>query len=61
MTTPGTKGSGTIQSHTYEASNVNMTEEMAKLIQIQRGFQLTSRVFQQTDTMINEAIHLRKA
>jgi len=61
MTTPGMNGSGTIQSHAYEASNVNPTDEMANLVQIERGFQMTSRVFQQTDTMIEEAIHLRKA
>ena len=61
MVQPGTEGMGFVQSYAYERSNVNMTEEMTRLIQVQRGFQMSARVLQQTDTMINLAIHVRKA
>lgn len=60
MSVPGEDGCGMILSHAYEASNVNLADEMTHMIQVQRGFQMTSRIFQQTDTMISEAIHLRK-
>ena len=61
LANPGSTGVGVIKSSAYESSNVNLTGEMANLILVQRGFQLTSRVFQQTDTMLSEAIRLRKA
>jgi flagellar basal-body rod protein FlgG len=61
LKTPGEDGCGTIQGNAYESSNVDLSSEMANLIIVQRGFQLSSKVLQQTDNMINESIHLRKA
>lgn len=58
--TPGVNGCGVIKAHAYESANVNLADEMTHMIQVQRGFQMTARVFQQTDTMISEAIHMRK-
>jgi flagellar basal-body rod protein FlgG len=60
MASPGTSGCGIILSGAYEMSNINLADEMTHLIQVQRDFQVTSKVFQQTDTMISEAIHIRK-
>lgn len=58
---PGAEGRGIVQAHMLEASNINMADEMTHMIRVERGFQMSSRVFQQTDTMISEAIHMRKA
>jgi flagellar basal-body rod protein FlgG len=58
---PGMDGTGTIQNYAYEMSNVDLTEEMTRLIQIQRAFQMSARLLSQTDTMIGQAIHMRKA
>lgn len=44
-----------------EASNVNMGDELTHLISVQRAFQVSSRTFQQTDTMIGQAINMRRA
>lgn len=61
LKTPGEDGCGTLKSGAYESSNVDLSGEMVNLILVQRGFQLSSQVLQQTDTMISESIHLRKA
>ena len=60
MCVPGTNGCGIILAGAHEMANINLADEMTHLIQVQRNFQVTSRVFQQTDTMISEAIHIRK-
>lgn len=57
---PGTSGLGTVTTHAVERSNVNAVDEMTHMIGVQRGFQLSTRIFQQTDLMIGEALHLRK-
>jgi flagellar basal-body rod protein FlgG len=58
---PGSTNFGTIKAESLEQSNANLSQEMTHLITLQRGFQLSTRMFQATDTMINEAIHVRKA
>ena len=58
---PGSTNFGTLQSQTLEQSTTDLTREMTNLISIQRGFQLSTRIFQATDTMISQAIHVRKA
>jgi flagellar basal-body rod protein FlgG len=60
MCVPGANGCGIILAGAHEMANINLADEMTHLIQVQRSFQVTSRVFQQTDTMISEAIHIRK-
>ena len=57
---PGTTNLGQIKSYTVEQSNVNMANEMTHMIQLQRSFQIASKTFQQTDTMISEAIEMRR-
>lgn len=58
---PGTTNFGSLQSQSLELSNTNMGREMTHLVTLQRGFELSTRIFQATDTMINQAIHVRKA
>jgi flagellar basal-body rod protein FlgG len=57
---PGSTNMGVIASKQLEQSNVNVADEMAHLVTLQRSFQMSVRTFQQTDTMITEAIHMRK-
>lgn len=49
----------TIQQGALEASNVNMTVEMAQLINVQRAYQLNSRAIVITDSMMGIANSLR--
>jgi flagellar basal-body rod protein FlgG len=57
---PGTGNYGTIRSQALEASNVNIASEMTHMITLQRAFQVSTRAFQTTDTMISLAISMRK-
>ena len=58
---PGTENFGIISSHKVEQSNVNLSNEMTRLMTLQRSFSMSLTVFQQTDNMISQAINLRKA
>lgn len=58
--TPGTNNLGITASGMVEKSNVSLSREMTQLINDQRAFQLSTKAFQQTDTMIQQAISLRK-
>lgn len=58
---PGATNFGTLVSQTVELSGTNMGREMTHLITLQRGFELSTRIFQATDTMISQAINVRKA
>ena len=58
---PGDENYGVISSHKVEQSNVDLSQEMTRLMALQRSFGMSLSVFQQTDTMISEAINLRKA
>jgi len=42
-----------------ESSNVNLTDEMAELMQVQRAYQLSARALTSSDTMMNLANNLR--
>lgn len=57
---PGTKNLGSIISYNYEKSNVSLSDEMVNLITLQRGMTLSIRTFQTTDTMIQQALQMRK-
>jgi flagellar hook protein FlgE len=57
---PGTTPFGTIQAGKLEQANVNSAEEMTNMILLQRDFQISTRVFQTTDTMIQQAIQMRR-
>lgn len=58
----GTGGSarlGVIQSGALEDSNVNLTEELVKLIMAQRNFQANAQVIQTEDRVTQSLINLR--
>jgi flagellar basal-body rod protein FlgG len=57
---PGSTNLGFLASSRLEQSNVNVANEMANMVVLQRSFQISVKTFQQTDTMITEAIHMRK-
>jgi flagellar basal-body rod protein FlgG len=58
--TPGAANFGMIAAHAVEQSNVDLSSEMTRLMSLQRAFQMSVRTFQQTDTMIAQALNLRK-
>jgi flagellar basal-body rod protein FlgG len=58
---PGSENFGTLGSFKVENSNVDLAQEMTRLISLQRNLSMSLKAFQQTDTMISEAINLRKA
>jgi len=55
----GGEGFGQILPQSLENSNVNMADELTRLITLQRAFQVSSSVMQQTDQMISLAINMR--
>jgi len=57
---PGAAGFGSIQGGTLEGSNVNLANEMTNLIALQRAYSLSTRAFQQVDTMIGLAVQMRR-
>ncbi len=58
---PGSENIGTLSSFKVENSNIDLAQEMTRLISLQRTISMSLKAFQQTDTMISEAINLRKA
>jgi flagellar basal-body rod protein FlgG len=57
---PGAANFGQIQSGYLEQSNVNSADAMTQMISTQRDFQISTRAFQTTDTMIGQAIQMRR-
>ncbi len=51
---------GDIQANSLEQSNVDMSTEMVRLITTQRGYQANSKVITTADTMLQEAINLKR-
>lgn len=60
LSAPGQNGYGIIRAQSLEQSNVDMSREMTHMMTLQRSFQISTRLFQQTDSMINLAINMRK-
>jgi len=60
MAAPGASNLGLIQSHAVEQSNVDISREMTHMMLLERNFQMSSQAFQQTETMISEAISMHK-
>lgn len=48
-----------IRQRALEGSNVNLTDEMAEMMQVQRAYQLAARALSSSDTMMNLANNLR--
>ena len=57
---PGSDGFGTIRQGCLEASNVELTEEMANLIVAQRAYSFSARIMRTADEMFGLANNLRK-
>jgi len=58
---PGAENFGTLGAYRVEQSNVDLAQELTRLITLQRALTMSLKAFQQTDTMITQAINLRKA
>ncbi|WP_456374381.1 flagellar hook protein FlgE [Thiolapillus sp.] len=56
---PGTSGLGLIQSGALEESNVDLTEQLVKMIVAQRNFQANAQTIQTEDTVTQTIINLR--
>lgn len=56
----GEGGLGTIQSGTLELSNVDLTEEFANMITVQRSFQASSRLVTVSDTVLEDIVNLKR-
>jgi flagellar hook protein FlgE len=51
---------GSISPNTLEQSNVDVSTEMVRLITTQRGYQANSKVITTADTLLQEAINLKR-
>lgn len=49
---PSETGLGSLKQRNYEASNVNVVEEMVNLIEAQRAFEVTSKAVSSVDNML---------
>jgi len=59
-TAPGSGGCGTIQQGCIEMSNVQIVEEMVKLIVAQRAYEINSKSIQTSDELLSLANNLRR-
>jgi flagellar basal-body rod protein FlgG len=50
---PGTQGGGTLLHQAVESSNVDIVEEMVRMIILQRAYDTNSKVIQASDDMLN--------
>ncbi len=57
---PGTFGLGNIESGTLELSNVDLTEEFANMITMQRSFQASSRLVTVSDQILEDIVNLKR-
>lgn len=58
--TPGNDGFGGLEQGFLEMSNVKVVEEMVKLIQAQRAYEVNSKSVQAADEMLRDAANLRR-
>ena len=56
----GREGLGRIQQNALELSNVDLTEEFARMITTQRGFQAGSRIITVSDDILQEVVNLKR-
>jgi flagellar hook protein FlgE len=57
---PGTGANGKIKQYALELSNVDLTNEFAMMITHQRAFQAGSRVVTTSDSILSEAVNLKR-
>jgi len=53
-------GYGQVMGNAVEQSNVDMVAEMTRMITLQRAFDMAIQSYQMTDTMIGQAIQMRR-
>ncbi len=57
---PGKNGTGTLEQGFLEGSNVQMVEEMVRMILAQRAYEVNSKAIQAADEMLNATNNLRR-
>ena len=57
---PGIQGAGTLQQKTTEASNVDIVDEMVRMIILQRTYDTNSKVVQAADEMLSTTNNLKR-
>lgn len=60
QTTPGEDGAGQVLQYAIEGSNVDVAEELVNMITAQRSYELSSKVIQAADEMMQTAASLRR-
>jgi flagellar hook protein FlgE len=59
ITTPGLSGTGLLQSGALESSNVEITQQLVRMIIAQRNFQANAQMIQTEDAVTQTVINLR--
>jgi flagellar basal-body rod protein FlgG len=57
--TPGANGAGTLRQGFLEGSNVNVAEELIRMVLAQRAFEMNSKVIRTSDEMMNSMNQMR--
>jgi flagellar basal-body rod protein FlgG len=57
---PGASGAGQIQSQFLEGSNVQIVEEMVRMILAQRAYEINSKAIQTSDEMLSTLNNLKR-
>jgi flagellar hook protein FlgE len=57
---PGTNGLGNIAPNALEQSNVDIAQELVRMITTQRGFQANSKIITVTDQMLADLINIKR-
>jgi flagellar basal-body rod protein FlgG len=60
LETPGMNGAGTLAQGYLEASNVDIAEEMIKMIMAQRAYEINSKAIQSSDELLAMTNNLRR-
>jgi len=60
IVTPGQEGSGTLLQMMLEGSNVQVVEEMVKMITAQRAYEINSKAIQTSDDMLSVLNNLKR-
>ena len=58
--TPGTNGLGTIIHHSIESANVEVVEEMIRMITVQRAYETNSKAIMAADEMLQGANNIKR-
>jgi flagellar hook protein FlgE len=58
---PGSNGLGTIQSGALEASNVDLSTEMANLITAQRAFEASSKIITTSNEVLQTVVNMKQS